>query len=100
MDLAADVIDISAIARAQQLRNARAISLTLALLSPAGALVSWFAGYPPLMAMVVLGPALGMGLAYVLARKGYLGPSVSLLVVSIFVQHPMAVAMQGVLGAT
>jgi two-component system, cell cycle sensor histidine kinase and response regulator CckA len=100
MDQAADVIDISAIARAQQLRNTRGVSLTLALLSTAGAVVAWFAGYSALMVFVVLGPAFGMGFAFVLARKGYLGPAVFLLVASIFIQHPMTVAMQGALGAT
>ncbi len=95
-----DIIDISAIARAQQLRNARMISLALGLLSAAGAIVATFSGYSPLMALIVVAPVIGMGLAYFLARKGHLGASVSLLVVSMYVQHPTAVAMQGSLGAT
>jgi PAS domain S-box-containing protein len=93
-------VDVAGIARDSQLRNARVISLTLAVLSIAGAVLTWAIGSSFVVCMVVLLPATAMIVAYVLAQKKLLGATTGLLLCAIFVQHVGAVWVMGILGPT
>lgn len=90
--------DIAAVALSQRRESARVITFSLALLTFVAAVITLIIGthfwMPPFLAAV----ALGMSVAYWLARRGALGVAVPLMAGCVFIEHVGSVAISGTLG--
>lgn len=88
-------VDMVALARAEQLKNARTISLSMTVLTVLGALLTAVVGVDWAMPYFLASTAAGMGVGYLCARRSALGLSVVILSASMLVEHVGAVAIHG-----
>jgi PAS domain S-box-containing protein len=90
--------DVSAIAAAQRRTNARLITSALAILTAIAAPITLALGAPVVLSAFIAVVAGVMGVAYVFARRGWLGPAIALTYTCIFIEHVGSVALSKALG--
>jgi PAS domain S-box-containing protein len=90
--------DIAAVALAQRWGSARVITFSLAVLTFVAAAITLIIGTHFWMAPFLSAVAIGMSVAYWLARRGALDVAVSVMAACVFIEHVGSVAISGMLG--